>query len=54
MLVFSVLPQHILLSHFGSCKIMALAYRDTFNNNSTVAMQDLLLFQHMKDEFNPQ
>lgn len=32
---------------------MALPYRDMFNN-STVAMQDLLLFQHMKDEFNPQ
>lgn len=53
MLVFSILPQQILTSRFSSCKIVALPYRDTFNN-STVATQDLLLFQHMKDEFNPQ
>lgn len=32
---------------------MALPYRDMFNN-SAVDMQDLLLFQHMKDEFDPQ
>lgn len=31
---------------------MAQTYRDMFNN-SAAAMQDLLLFQHMKDEFNP-
>lgn len=53
MLVFSILPQQISASHFSSCKSMALTYRGMFNN-STIAMQDLLLFQHMKDEFNPQ
>jgi len=53
MLAFSFLPQQIFPWHFSSCKITALPYRDTVNNSS-VAMQDLLLFQHMKDEFNPQ